>query len=183
MLVVSDKLSLWISRKGGFACTRKSEEKCNIAVLSFVGAWMERENSSFWHEVMHDREDSLLHFSSILSSEDDNLPLAEVQWHRSLWGDSLDSIRGREFTSIEDVIVDIFREIFRDLIRSRNDEHISHKESVVSSRANNSDPNAVFWVPSSITIDNVQLRWFLLSYEEKYGYSWSGVEISDSSFF
>lgn len=62
-----------------------------------------------------------------------------------------------EFSSVENMEINLFViiEICSKLLSSRADKHVFHEESMIRSTANNSNLKSVFWVPSSITINDV----------------------------
>lgn len=107
---------------------------------------------------MHNTEDTLLHFTSVLSTQDDNLVVLEVNLDSALSGQVLDGERSLEFTSIENVEIDflVITEILNKLLGGRGDEHVLHEESVVRSAADNSDFESVLGIPSSVSIDNIK---------------------------
>ena len=98
MLVVSDEFSNRVGGEGRLSSSGETEEERNVSVGSFVGGRVEGELSKFdGLQVMlrstksqflrgelrtkstdHDREDTLLHLSSVLGTEDDHLFSLEV---------------------------------------------------------------------------------------------------------
>jgi hypothetical protein len=94
----------------------------------------------------------LLHLTSVLSSENDHLLLGEVDGDGCGRGHTSGPAVGRESTSVVDHIVGV--EVLQ-LLTARPDEHVAHEESMVSTRADNTDVDAVALVPAGETIDNV----------------------------
>lgn len=79
VLVVTDQSTLGISRQGGLAGTRQTEEERNIALLTLVGRRVQSQDVVLdRHLVEQNSEDTLLHLTGILSTEDDHLLLAKV---------------------------------------------------------------------------------------------------------
>lgn len=71
MLIVTDESTLWICTEGRLSSSRKSEEESDVLVLdSLVAAGVQGQNAEIGHPVVHHGEQSLLHFTGILSSED-----------------------------------------------------------------------------------------------------------------
>lgn len=60
-----------------------------------------------------------------------------------------------ELTGVEDVVVGSIGEIAIKLSLGGHNEHILHEESMIRSGANNSNPNSVFGIPASISINDV----------------------------
>lgn len=118
---------------------------------------MEWELSLFGHEVVHNGKDALLHLACVLSTQDDHLPLLEVNRHRRDIGDALDVLVGVELSGVEDVVVGSVMEVGLQLLLGRPDEHIVHEQSVVGTGAHHSDLDAVVGVPPCIAVQNVKL--------------------------
>ena len=133
---------------------------------------MEGENSLLGHFVVHNTEDTLLHFTSVLGTQDDNLVVLEVNLDTGFSGQILDREGSLELTSIENVEVDflIIAEILSKLLRGRSDKHVLHEESVIRSAANDSDFKSVFRIPSSISIDDIKLEKKTINLSEKINF-------------
>ena len=58
--------------------TRKSEEQRHLAVLGHVAARVQGQHSLRGHEVVHEGEETLLHFAGILSAEDNHLIAVQI---------------------------------------------------------------------------------------------------------
>lgn len=108
------------------------------------------------HEVVHDGEDSLLHLTCVLRSQDDHLALLEVQRHCSIVDHVGDVPVSAELSSIEDVVVCSILEVSVQLLLGGLDEHVRHEEGVVGAGADDSDADPVLRVPSGIAINNIQ---------------------------
>lgn len=79
VLVVSDKSSVGVGGEGGLASSRETEEESDVAVLTLVGGGVEGEDVVLdRHLVEENSEDTLLHLTSVLSTEDDHLLLLKV---------------------------------------------------------------------------------------------------------
>ena len=94
----------------------------------------------------------LLHLSSILSTQDDHLLLGEVDGHRGRRGHASGESVRRERAGVVDDIVGT--EVLK-LFAVGTNEHVAHEESMVSTRADNTNVDPVTLVPSCVAIDNV----------------------------
>mmetsp|Transcript_20325 Transcript_20325/g.44292 ORF Transcript_20325/g.44292 Transcript_20325/m.44292 type:complete len:251 (+) Transcript_20325:523-1275(+) len=82
MLVVPDEISLGVCAESRLSSSAEPEEDGDVIVLADVGRGVQRKCSlgrrelPAWlqrHEVVHDREDTLLHLARILRAQDDHL--------------------------------------------------------------------------------------------------------------
>ena len=74
VLVVTDEETLRIGRKGGLASSRKTEEDSGVlTVLIGVCRAVHRSDTLKWEEVVHHREHTFLHLSTIPCIEDNLL--------------------------------------------------------------------------------------------------------------
>jgi hypothetical protein len=94
----------------------------------------------------------LLHLTGVLSSEDDHLLLGEVDGDGCGGGHTSSPTVGRESTSVVDHVVRV--EVLQ-LLTAGPDEHVAHEESMVGTRADNTNVDAVALVPAGETIDNI----------------------------
>lgn len=134
-------------------------------------------------EIVHDREDTLLHLTGILGTEDDHLHSLEVDPDGGGGSHTGGESVGRELTSIVDDEIGL-AEIF-EFLRSRSNEHVvlgiklesgsgsgqemtHHEEGVVGSGSNDSDLDSVFGIPAGETIEDIDI--------------FSSIEVVDSSF-
>lgn len=123
---------------------------------------------------MHDREDTLLHLSSVFSSQDDNFASLEVDLDGGGGGHTGGETIGWELTGIVDCEVGGTK--LSEFFGGRSDQHVVHlykgqilqsataperstgdigktyEKSVVSTSADDSDLDAVLGVPSSETV-------------------------------
>jgi hypothetical protein len=109
--------------------TRETEEQRNLSLLSIrtgtslVSTRVQRELTKLdGHEVVHDREDSLLHFTSVFRSEDDQFISLEVErdggGRSHTGGESI----GGELTSVVDDEVWLAKVL--ELFSGRSDKHV-----------------------------------------------------------
>jgi hypothetical protein len=84
VLVVANQLSSGVGREGRLPRTRETEEEGDIALLLVdIGRGVKRKLTEFdGHEVVHNREDTLLHLSGVLGTEDNHLHALEVDLDR-----------------------------------------------------------------------------------------------------
>lgn len=125
MLVVTDQQSVGVGRKGGFTGTRETKEQCDVAVvaLGLVGRGVEGELTEFdGLEVVHDGEDTLLHLSSVLCTENDHLHSLEVDLDRGGRGHTGGESVGRELTGVVDDKVGLAK--VGQLLSGGSDQHV-----------------------------------------------------------
>ena len=73
---------MWVSRQGGLARSRQTEEQGDISVATFIRGRMQGKNVVFdRHEIEHDCENAFLHLTGVLSTKDDHLLCFEVDGH------------------------------------------------------------------------------------------------------
>lgn len=118
-----------------------------------------------WHFVEEDCEDTLLHLTSIFSSENDHLFFGKVERNTGGAGHTSGISVGREGAGIVNNIVGV--EVLQ-LFARRSDEHVPHEQGMVGTGADNSDADTVALVPAGIAVDNVN--------------SIPGIEVVDSTF-
>lgn len=105
-----------------------------------------------WHLVEQHSEDTLLHLTCVLSSENDHFLLGEVDGDTGCAGHTSGVSVGWEATSVVDNIVGV--EVLK-LRPLRSDEHVSHEEGMVGTGADNTNVDSVSLVPSCVTVDDV----------------------------
>ena len=111
------------------------------------------------HVKVHDAKDTLLHFSSVRGTKDDELLCGEVNGDRSLIANIRDAFISDEFTSIEDGEVGAGgREVLLDEVELASDEHLLHEEGVIRSGRDDASLDAILLIPAGVTIDNEQLK-------------------------
>lgn len=116
------------------------------------------------HLVEENGEDTLLHLTSILGTQDDHLLGGEVDGDGCGGGHALGVSVGREGSGIVDGVVGV--EVL-ELLTRRADEHVPHEQSMVGAGADNTDADSVLLVPASIAINDVDAV--------------AGVEVVDST--
>lgn len=165
VLVVTDQLALGVSGQGGLAGTGQTEEDSDIAVLTLVGRGVESQDVVLdGHLVEQNSEDTLLHLTSVLGTEDDHLLVGEVNGHGGGRGHTLSEAVGGERASVVDDIVGV--EVSKLLARGA-DQHVAHEKSMVGTGADNANADTVALIPAGVTIDNIDAV--------------TGVEVVDST--
>lgn len=153
MLVVTNQTTLRVSRQGGLARTRQTEEDSHVSVLALVGRGVQGQDIVLdGHLVKQDGKDTLLHLSGVLGTQDDHLPFGEVDGHRRGRGHTLGEAVGREGTGIVDDIVWV--EVL-ELLPAGTDEHVAHEQRMVGASADDTDTDTVSLVPAGIPINHV----------------------------
>jgi hypothetical protein len=153
VLVITNESTVWISGKSSLAGTGKTEEDSDIAVLALVGRGVKGQDVVLdWHLVEENGEDTLLHLTSILGTQDNHLLLSEVDRNRSSRGHTLGVSVSWERTSIVDGV--IWVEVLKVFALWAN-EHVAHEQCMVGSSTDDADLDAVLLVPSGKTIDDV----------------------------
>lgn len=107
------------------------------------------------HQVEHDSENTLLHLTSVLSTEDDHLHVLEVDLNGSVRGHTLSVDVSGELTSVVDGKVR-FAEVLK-LLLSGADQHVAHEQGVVGTRTDDSNLDTVARVPAGVSVNNEQL--------------------------
>ena len=155
MLVVSDQLATLIGGQGCLAGAREAKEQRHIFIVAFVGAAMHRQHALFGHQVIHDREDTLFHFTGVLGAQDHELTAFETEAHAGRRREPFRIGVGRELAPIKDDVIR-FAEISQ-FVGGRPDQHVVHEQGVIWTIANNADLDAVLGVPAAKAIDYVQM--------------------------
>lgn len=118
---------------------------------------------------MHDGEETLLHFSGILGTENGVGLIGEVALDAgaNCLANSLDGERALQFSSVEDVELDlgVISEISFEFLDGGLDQHVLHEEGVIGSGDDVSDWDSEVRVPTKVAINHIEI--------------WLGVEILD----
>lgn len=153
VLVITDEGTLRVGGKSSLSGTGEAEEDSDITILTLVSRGVKGEDVVLdWHLVEEHSEDTLLHFTSILGSEDDHLLLSKVDGDGSGTGHTLSPSVGWERTGIVDDIVGV--EVL-ELGPRWSDKHVAHEEGMVGTSANNTNIDAVARVPAGETVDDI----------------------------
>ena len=113
-----------------------------------------REHAPLRHEVVHDREDALLHLAGVLGAEDDELAVFEAEVDARRRGHAGGVAVGRERARVVDREVGLAE--VRQLVRRRPDEHVVHEQRVVGPRADHADLDAIVRVPAGEAVEAVE---------------------------
>ena len=165
VLVVTNQGTVRVGRKSSLASSGKTEENGNITILTLVGRRVEGQDVVLdGHLVEQDGENTLLHLSSILGTQDNHFLLGKVDGDGGSRGHTLSETVGRERTGVVDDIVGV--EVL-ELLLGRADKHVPHEEGMVGTSADNTDADAVSLIPAGETINDIDTV--------------AGVEVVDST--
>ena len=78
VLVIADQAALGVGRERGLAGPGESEEERHIARRAGIRRAVHGEDAAVGQQVIHDREDRLLHFAGIAGAADQHHALLEV---------------------------------------------------------------------------------------------------------
>ena len=82
VFVVADEQTLRVCRKGGLACSAKSEEDGGVLALHVgICRAVHSCNTLQWKVVVHHREHTLLHFATVPGVEDNLLTAGDVEYN------------------------------------------------------------------------------------------------------
>lgn len=104
------------------------------------------------HLVKQNSENALLHLSGILGTENDHLLVGEVDGNRRGRGHPGGESVSWEGTSIVDGVVGME---MLELFPRWSDEHVSHEQSMIGSRANNSNIDPITFIPAGKAINHI----------------------------
>lgn len=155
MFVVADELTARFGRKGRLARSGKTEEQAGIAVFAFVGGAVHGQETFFRHQVVHDREDTLLHFTGIFSTENDEFATFERKVDARAGGKRRGRRIGFELTSVEDD--EVGGAEIGEFLSGRTNQHIVHEQRVIGASANNTNLKTVFRIPSGVSVDDIEM--------------------------
>ena len=146
MLVIPDQFALRVGTQGGLSSTREAEQIGNIPCRTHIGRTVHGQDPFQGHQVIHHREDPLLHFTGVLGAKDYNFLSLQVYIHRG-FGSHLGSVGIRwESPGIHDHVIRSPK--IRELFGRWHDQHILHKEGVIGTGADDADFDPVFGVPA-----------------------------------
>jgi hypothetical protein len=125
VLVITDEDPVRVGREGGLARSGKTEEECHVVLLAhrLVGGRVQRELPKLdGLEVVHDREDSLLHLAGVLGTKDDHLHALKVDFDRGGRGHAGREAVGGELAGVVDDEVGLAK--VGEFFGGRADEHV-----------------------------------------------------------
>ena len=79
MLIITDKLPVRIRRKRCLAGTRKSKEQRRTAICADIGRAVHRQDAFLRQNIVHHRENGLLHLTSITAATNEHHLFIEIQ--------------------------------------------------------------------------------------------------------
>ncbi|MPM53125.1 hypothetical protein SDC9_99890 [bioreactor metagenome] len=79
VFVVTDQVAFWIGGESGFSCSRKPEENGYVSFCSHVSRAVHRSNAFQWQIVVHKRENTFFHFTTVPGTADDLHSLGKIE--------------------------------------------------------------------------------------------------------
>jgi hypothetical protein len=153
VLIITDQSTVRVGWQGSLAGARKAKENCNISILPLIGRGVQSENVVLdRHLIKENSENTLLHLSGVLGTENNHLLLGEVDGNRGSGSHTFGVSVGREGPGIVNGIIGM--EVL-EIFSIRSNKHISHEESMIGASADNPDSDSVLLVPSCKPINNV----------------------------
>lgn len=153
VLVITDQSTLGVGRQRRLTSSGQTEEDGDVAIGALVGGGVQGQDVVLdGHLVEEDGEDTLLHFTGILGTQDDHLLLGKVDSNGGGRGHTLGEAVSREGTGVVD---DIVRVEVLELLLGRTDEHVAHEQGMVGTGADNADVDTVSLIPASKAVNNV----------------------------
>ena len=124
MLIITDQLTVGISRKSGLPGSRKTEEESDVTMLGTdVSGGVEGELTELdGLKVVHDGEDTLLHLPRVLGTEDNHFHALEVNLDRGGRAHTLGESVGGELSGIVDDEVWLAK--VAELLLGGSDQHV-----------------------------------------------------------
>ena len=155
VFVVADKLTTRFGGERSFSSSGKAKEQAGVAVFTFVRRAVHRQEAFFRHQVVHDRENTLLHFTGVFGAENDEFTTFKREIDARARGKRRRGRVGLELTGVEDDEIR-FAEVGKFFSR-RTDEHVVHEQRVISASANDANFNAVLGIPTGESVDDVKM--------------------------
>mmetsp|Transcript_41482 Transcript_41482/g.115795 ORF Transcript_41482/g.115795 Transcript_41482/m.115795 type:complete len:303 (-) Transcript_41482:473-1381(-) len=163
VLVVSDEVALRVRAERGLARPAQAEEDGDVVVLSDVGGRVQWQGALGRgqisprlqrHQVVHDREDALLHLPRVLGPQDHHFLALERDGDGGGGSHTLRAaVRGEDAR-----IVDHERvfEVLCELLLRRRHQHVLHEEGVVCPSGYHAHWHSIVLVPAAEAVDHVQ---------------------------
>ena len=130
----------------------RTEERPESAVGR--GRAVHREHAALRHQVVHDREDGLLHLAGVLGAEDDDLAVLDAEIDARLGGHARGEPVGGEPAGVVDDVIG--RPEGGKLLPGGADEHDVHEQRVVGALADDPDANSMVGVPAGEAVDAIE---------------------------
>jgi hypothetical protein len=122
VLVVTDESTIGVGGESGLAGTGETEEEGDVAIGTLVGGRVEGKVAELdGLEVVHDGEDTLLHLTGVLGTENDHLATLEVDLDGRLRGHAGGETVGGELAGVIDGEIGCAEVL--ELLLGRADEH------------------------------------------------------------
>ena len=159
MFIISNQFSRRVCGESCFSCTRESEKERHISCIPFVGTTVHGEYICPRHQIVHQCKDTLFHLAGIWCSQYDHFLSLKTECDAGCTFHSFNGGIGWQTTCIVDGEIR-FAESGQ-FFFCGTDQHVVHKECMVRQRADDSDFQSVFRIPSSITINRVSPGLFI----------------------
>ena len=155
MFVVSDQGSFGIGGQSGFTCPGQPEEQRNVALGSFVGATVHRKHADFGHQIVHDREDALFHFTGVLRAQEHKFAILETESDTRLGGHAFNLGIGVSGAAVIDDEIGLAE--VGQLLRCGADQHVVHKQRMIRLATDHSHLQLMLRIPAGVTIEHVEV--------------------------
>ncbi|CUP79381.1 Uncharacterised protein [Segatella copri] len=156
VLIVTDQLTLRVCRQCSLTCTRKTEEdSCILTVHIAVSRAVHRSHTLQWQEVVHHREHTLLHLTTIPCIDDNLLLRCYVESNTSLRVQTeLLVVLNLSLRSV--VNNEVWLECL-ELLSCRTDEHVCYEVSLPSNLNDETNSHTSILVSTAETIYNIEI--------------------------
>ena len=156
VLIITDQLTLRISRQRGLTCTRETEEDSSVLTVHIcVSRAVHRSDATKREEVVLHREHTLLHLTTVPCVDDHLFLSGNVEHDASL------RVQAELFPvlhlSLRCVVNDEVRLLLEVSLSLRTDEHVGHEVSLPSNLDDEADLHTSVAVCAAVTINNIQL--------------------------
>ncbi len=115
---------------------------------------MKSQDTFSGKDVMKDFEDGFFHLSGELGAHDDHFLLGEVEGGDHRGPNAFNVGWDVHLSTVEDVNVSSWGEVFIKLFLGWSSEHVSHEEGMIGSGTEGSNFDLMFWVPSCVSIND-----------------------------
>ncbi len=151
MLVIAHEQPLRIRGERRLSRSRETEEQRGAVRLRIRrrGA-MHGQDALLRHQVVHDREDALLHLPGVLGAENHDFPVLEAQVDGGR-RESGGLVGSWKLAGVVDDVVRIPEAL--QLLGGRADEHVVHEEGMVGARADDPHLDLVLGIPAGEAVD------------------------------
>ena len=157
VLVVSDQETLGVGGEGGLTGSGETEEQGAVAVLADVGGAVHGEDALQGKGVVHHSEDSLLHLTAVLGTDDEGEILLQIETDEGLAIQTLalpvlvhQTLAGVDHGEVGLEVGDLLGSL-------RAHEHVGHEVVLPSVLGHETDTLAALGVGSAVSVEHVHL--------------------------